>query len=136
MIAKIGYGIELHGGDVLTFDSTTQDVLRFFLFLFLFANSSVCKHERFLRSILGQPNRIYTKLDDKLKIHSQSASATPTNDYFFNYFDLGIDVLFDSQRHSAKKFVLHTNSPHNVDFNCYSKVSISASLLFCLLFIA
>jgi len=99
LTAKIGYGIELAGGDVLTFDSTTQDCL----------------------SILGQPSRIFTKHDDKLKIHSATAMQSPATDYFFNYFDLGIDVLFDSQRHTAKKFVLHTNSPHSVNFNRYSK---------------
>lgn len=74
--------------------------------------------------MLGQPNRIFTKLDDKLKIHSQATSSSPANDYFFNYFDRGLDVLFDSQRHTAKKFVLHSNSPHDVNFNRYSKVSM------------
>ena len=51
----------------------------------------------------GQPNRIFTKLDDKLKIHSQATPSSAANDYFFNYFDLGLDVLFDSQRHTANQ---------------------------------
>jgi hypothetical protein len=91
--AKIGYGIELAGGDVLTFDSTTQDCLRC-------ATDWCCSSFTDIltpQSILGQPSRIFTKHDDKLKIHSSTALQSPATDYFFNYFDVGIDVLFDSQ---------------------------------------
>jgi hypothetical protein len=101
----------------------------------------------YICSILGQPNRIYTKGDDKLQIHSKSALRAAVADYFYNYFDVGIgnfviyilfrktssstiitiiiiDILFDSQRHTIKKVVLHTNTPHHHEFNRYAKVCV------------
>ena len=41
------------------------------------------------------------------------------SDYFYNYFTLGIDILFDGSKHSVKKFVLHSNYPGHYDFNIY-----------------
>jgi phagosome assembly factor 1 len=43
------------------------------------------------------------------------------SDFFFNYFELGIDLLFDKNTHTIKKFVLHTNFPSHCDFNRYRK---------------
>jgi hypothetical protein len=45
-------------------------------------------------------------------------------DYFFNFFDLGIDLLFDARCHSVRKMVLHTNCPEHADFNDYSKAPL------------
>ncbi|PZC71510.1 hypothetical protein B5X24_HaOG213196 [Helicoverpa armigera] len=45
----------------------------------------------------------------------------PASDYFFNYFTLGLDVLFDARTHQVKKFVLHTNYPGHYNFNMYHR---------------
>lgn len=44
-------------------------------------------------------------------------------DYFYNYFALGIDILFDIQTHIVKKFILHTNFPSHYQFNQYISVT-------------
>ena len=49
------------------------------------------------------------------------STVLPEPDYFFNYFDLGVDILFDGSLHVAKKFVLWTNLPSQPDFVRYSK---------------
>ena len=43
------------------------------------------------------------------------------NDYFFNYIDLGLDILFDGKNHSVKKFILHCNQIGHFDFNRWNK---------------
>ncbi|KAG0366627.1 hypothetical protein BGZ54_005106, partial [Gamsiella multidivaricata] len=43
------------------------------------------------------------------------------NDYFYNYFHLGIDVLFDGSTHRCKKIVMHTNIPGHFDFQSYKR---------------
>lgn len=40
-------------------------------------------------------------------------------DYFYNYFHLGIDILFDGSTHRCKKIVMHTNLPGHFDFQRY-----------------
>ncbi|EFA80378.1 UPF0183 family protein [Heterostelium album PN500] len=86
---------------ILTFNSTPQDVL----------------------SELGPPSKIYHKEEDNMKIHTYQVEMTPAPDYFYNYFHLGIDVLFDSKRNTAKKYIFHTNFPTHYEFNLYSKCS-------------
>jgi len=83
----------------LDFKSTTQDVL----------------------SSLGPPSRIFYKDEDKMKIHTNSYSGLGCEDYFYNYFALGVDILFDVQKHVVKKFILHTNFPCHHEFNRYVK---------------
>uniref|UniRef100_A0A8C5PW71 Phagosome assembly factor 1 n=1 Tax=Leptobrachium leishanense TaxID=445787 RepID=A0A8C5PW71_9ANUR len=58
-------------------------------------------------STLGAPHKIFYKSDDKMKIHSPSPHKqvpAKCNDYFYNYFTLGVDILFDANTHKAKKF--------------------------------
>ena len=100
ILVHVGVGIQ-RGADMLTFASSSQDVL----------------------SLLGQPNRIHVKQHDKLRIHSAALAAESAvlADYFYNYFDLGIDLLFDGQRHCVKKIILHTNLPSHTEFNRYAK---------------
>jgi hypothetical protein len=98
IIVQIGVGIQ-RGTDMVTFASSAQDLL----------------------STLGQPNRIHVKQHDKLRIHSASHADAPLADYFYNYFDLGIDFLLDGQRHCVKKIILHTNLPSHTEFNRYAK---------------
>ncbi|KAJ2956512.1 hypothetical protein NQZ79_g7622 [Umbelopsis isabellina] len=47
--------------------------------------------------------------------------AAQPADYFFNYFYLGIDVLFDGSAHVCKKIVLHGNIPGHFDFQRYKR---------------
>ncbi|KAF9402556.1 hypothetical protein BGX21_009629 [Mortierella sp. AD011] len=99
---------------------------------------------------LGSPGSIYYKEDDKMQIHSDTDDSSQIqqeddgilgemedigydrtnrpaegsqkpNDYFYNYFHLGIDVLFDGVTHRCKKIVLHTNVPGHFDFQSYKR---------------
>eukprot|EP01137_Pigoraptor_chileana_P016156 Opistho-2@72748 len=65
-------------------------------------------------SEIGPPSKIFYKDEDKMKIHARAGSTEDTrcSDYFYNYFDLGIDVLFDGARHVAKKVC----SPHKLSW--------------------
>lgn len=83
----------------LDFQSSTEDVL----------------------TLLGPPSKVFYKEEDKMKIHTSSYSGLGCCDYFYNYFNLGIDLLFDSQTHLIKKFILHTNFPSHHEFNQYVK---------------
>ncbi|KAJ4462615.1 putative UPF0183 protein [Paratrimastix pyriformis] len=44
-------------------------------------------------------------------------------DYFYNYTDMGVDLLFDGMDHVVKKMVLHANLPGHVDFALYNRFS-------------
>lgn len=82
-------------------------------------------------SAVGAPARIFYKAEDKMKIHSPNAhkkAATQKSDYFYNYFTLGFDVLFDAKRNAVKKFVLHTNYPGHYNFNMYHRCQFELPL--------
>jgi hypothetical protein len=84
---------------------------------------------------LGTPDDIFYRRGNLADIHSlekqDSSFVDPISDYFFNYFDLGIDVLFDGHSHKIRKLVLHTNLITKADFGRYSKchfqLKVSAS---------
>ncbi|XP_039265199.2 phagosome assembly factor 1-like [Styela clava] len=83
-------------------------------------------------AILGSPCKIFYKLQDKMKIHSASPrklNETRHTDYFYNYFTLGIDILFDGKFHQVKKFLLHTNFPGHYNFNIYYRCDFKIKLL-------
>ena len=151
IIVNLGRGIELsYSKKKIKFGYSTQDVLM----------------------ILGAPDKIYYKRNDKLRIHAIGAGqsvngrllsekeevAQPTehtngyervlqrdnslntilapstnnrskqtvgNDYFYNYFSMGFDVMFGGNTHTVQKIMLHTNFPGSVDFNTYSKCNFS-----------
>ena len=75
---------------------------------------------------LGPPSSIMQKRVDKLRIHAKQ--TTGCAQYFFNYRDLGIDILFDARQHSIRKLLMHTNCPEHVDFNDYSKCNFRLAL--------
>ncbi|XP_065889838.1 phagosome assembly factor 1-like isoform X2 [Dysidea avara] len=82
-------------------------------------------------SKLGAPSKVFFKSEDKMKIHSTNPDKPPhscRSDYFFNYFTLGIDVLFDATSHTAKKFVLHTNIPGDYNFDIYHRCNFRISI--------
>lgn len=83
-------------------------------------------------SAIGAPARIFYKSEDKMKIHSPNAyrkAAAHKSDYFYNYFTLGFDVLFDARTNCVKKFVLHTNFPGHYNFNMYHRCQFELPLL-------
>ena len=53
-----------------------------------------------------------------MRLHNVKSQGEAT-DYFYNYFSLGFDILFDGVTHAAKKFVFHTNFPSHHVFNWY-----------------
>jgi len=108
VIVKISKGLFFKKRNCwLYFGSSTQDVL----------------------SLLGPPSQVYFKQEDKLKIHSAGPYAgTSCSDYFYNYFVLGIDILFDMNTHVIKKFILHTNFPCHYDFYRYIKCNFEITI--------
>lgn len=71
-------------------------------------------------SALGSPSRVFYKTEDKMRIHLPQLHRLEQHrqsDYFFNYFSLGLDVLFDARTHKVAKFILHTNQPGEYTFN-------------------
>nr|CAG4638477.1 EOG090X06XP [Cyclestheria hislopi] len=82
-------------------------------------------------SLLGAPSRVFYKAEDKMRIHSPQAHLRAPalfSDYFYNYFTLGLDVLFDGKHHRLKKFVLHTNYPGHYNFNMYHRCEFNLHL--------
>ncbi|KAJ8941737.1 hypothetical protein NQ318_023333 [Aromia moschata] len=80
---------------------------------------------------LGTLSKVFYKSEDKMRIHSPNAHRKITatkSDYFFNYFTLGLDILFDARSHYAKKIVLHTNYPGHYNFNMYMRCEFELSL--------
>ncbi|KAJ6648019.1 PHAF1 protein, partial [Pseudolycoriella hygida] len=80
---------------------------------------------------LGAPNRVFFKSEDKMKIHSPSSHRrvqTKRSDFFFNYFTLGLDVLFDARTQRCKKIILHTNYPGHYNFNMYHRCEFQLQL--------
>lgn len=82
-------------------------------------------------SSLGAPNRVFFKSEDKMKIHSPSAHRrvqTKRSDFFYNYYTLGLDVLFDARTQRCKKMILHTNYPGHYNFNMYHRCEFQLQL--------
>ncbi|GIX90612.1 UPF0183 protein C16orf70 homolog [Caerostris extrusa] len=79
-------------------------------------------------SALGSPSKVFYKSEDKMKIHSPNSHRYrkwSCSDYFYNYFTLGLDVLFDAKSHRVKKFILHTNYPGHYNFNMYFRCNFN-----------
>lgn len=88
-------------------------------------------HCQDVSSNLGAPNRVFFKSEDKMKIHSPSAHKrvqSKHSDFFFNYFTLGLDILFDARTQKAKKIILHTNFPGHYNFNIYHRCEFRLEL--------
>ncbi|XP_017880700.1 UPF0183 protein CG7083 isoform X2 [Ceratina calcarata] len=82
-------------------------------------------------SALGAPSRVFFKAEDKMRIHSPHAHKRDKirrSDFFYNYFTLGLDVLFDAKTQCVKKFVLHTNYPGHYNFNMYHRCEFFLTL--------
>lgn len=105
---RLGEGLRfMGGGQSLHFGASPQDVW----------------------AELGRPCMICPKQVDRMLIHSApdgpSKASAACQDYVYNYFTRGIDILFDAQTQRIKKFVLHTNFPGHADFNVYIKCNFT-----------
>lgn len=71
---------------------------------------------------LGSPDEVFPKTLDKLRIHSpMHGYESTTDDYVFNYFEKGLDIVFDGSQHTVIKVVAHTNLPMTPSFHRYAK---------------
>lgn len=68
---------------------------------------------------LGAPTDVYTP---PAKDHG---SGKGHSSYIFNYFALGVDIVFDGDLHQAIKFKLHTNIVDRPNFNLYNRCQYS-----------
>lgn len=100
VVVRPALGVELQG-QLLHFGAMPQDVF----------------------SDFGPPEQVCVKEFDAVRIHSArfptSKAAGP--DYYYNYFHLGVDVLFDGRTHLVKKIILHANPPTHERFSRYSR---------------
>ncbi|KII95090.1 hypothetical protein PLICRDRAFT_33920 [Plicaturopsis crispa FD-325 SS-3] len=70
---------------------------------------------------IGSPSRVHYKEDDRMRIHSTSNPADEASDYFYNYFQHGVDFLVCGNKHVVKKIALHTNIPGSPLFQRYQR---------------
>ncbi|EIW82109.1 hypothetical protein CONPUDRAFT_81654 [Coniophora puteana RWD-64-598 SS2] len=71
---------------------------------------------------LGPPNRIHYKEDERMTIHSpQCSEENPGSDYFYNYFQHGIDFLISGRTHILQKIIIHSNVPGSPLFLRYKR---------------
>jgi len=72
---------------------------------------------------LGPPLRVHYKEDDRMTIHSTSRSSEDISDtdYFYNYFQHGIEFLISGSTHVVQKVILHTNVPGSPLFQRYKR---------------
>ncbi|KRX82534.1 UPF0183 protein C16orf70 -like protein [Trichinella sp. T6] len=122
-VRTFGLNITLSRVDCTSYSNNSPEMLNR---LILFGDS--CQK---VASALGFPNAVYYKSEDKMRIHLPSAQRTKCNeksDYFYNYFTMGLDILFDATSHRVKKFVLHTNYPGHYDFGIYNRCNFNFKL--------
>lgn len=99
---SLGECLKFAGGAVIAFGDSPQDVW----------------------TQLGAPGESFFKEPGAKLLHARDDAAENRDasaDYFYNYFNRGLDVLFDGTTHCAKKFVLHSNAVGHADFNVYVK---------------
>jgi len=82
-------------------------------------------------SAIGSPNKVFYKSEDRMQIHRfRKPKPLKYSDYYFNYFNLGIDICLDARCHTVKKFILHTNFPGFKYFNMYQRCNFTLPLVF------
>ncbi|GMT02430.1 hypothetical protein PENTCL1PPCAC_24604 [Pristionchus entomophagus] len=80
-------------------------------------------HVTQVMATLGAPSKVFFKSDDKMSIHKgrEKETVEPQPHFFFNYFSMGFDILFDFSTKCVIKFVLHTNIPGHYHFGIYNR---------------
>jgi len=60
---------------------------------------------------LGPPLRVHYKEDERMAIHStgKAPEGGMESEYFYNYFQHGLDFLISSASHLVKKIITHSN---------------------------
>eukprot|EP00735_Rhodelphis_limneticus_P009118 TRINITY_DN2547_c0_g2::TRINITY_DN2547_c0_g2_i1::g.19221::m.19221 TRINITY_DN2547_c0_g2::TRINITY_DN2547_c0_g2_i1::g.19221 ORF type:complete len:517 (+),score=53.71,sp/Q9SD33/U183_ARATH/37.34/1e-77,UPF0183/PF03676.9/2.3e-44,UPF0183/PF03676.9/4.3e-39 TRINITY_DN2547_c0_g2_i1:131-1681(+) len=99
---ELGVGIHFPSGRNVLFGASPQDVI----------------------ADLGPPsNMVYrsSNLNARVPSNDEDCFNTSDLDYLYNYFDLGLDIVFSGATHSVRKLVLHTNIPGNPSFGQYAK---------------
>lgn len=92
-----GKGLKIPSRDVtISFNDSCQDVL----------------------SVLGAPEDVFTKGMDQLNIHQKQKEE---HGYFWNYYRLGLDILFHSTTHRVQKIVMYNNIIEHYQVMRYSK---------------
>lgn len=128
---KCEVGLDVHGTPkMLTFDLITETAHEGCQ-----AFTRVIKFDDFPQDVqteIGCPDNVHFKSEDKMQIHLGQKPSIHT-DYIFNYFALGVDLLFSGKTHQLKKFILHSNYPCHYDFSIYDRcefnIPISATTL-------
>ena len=65
-------------------------------------------HVQIVESELGCPNEIFFKSEHEHLTLSNNDQNSASTDFYYNYYDFGLDVLFSGQTKTVKKFILHT----------------------------
>ena len=96
----------------------------------LFLHDSTCQD---VLSGLGAPSKVCFKerepIGNKVRRQMDINSRTESDDYFFNYFSLGLDILFDGIDHIVRKVILRTNLISHPLFDQYDKCCFSLKFL-------
>ncbi|KAJ3437927.1 hypothetical protein M0812_17105 [Anaeramoeba flamelloides] len=83
-------------------------------------------------SLFGSPDKTFKKnvsLQYENNLNTNSFSITePLYDYFYNYFEFGIDFLFHNSAHTLKKIILHSNYQFASDFSYYNRCNFQISI--------
>jgi hypothetical protein len=117
-----------HVTHTLTFASTAQDVMMALgppdaIHLKRHNRLRIHTTTKSAKASLGTmplyPSSPLRQWTDPSPSHPHPHSDLTDEDYFYNYFRLGLDVLFDGEEHTVKKFILHTNFPTHPHFNRY-----------------
>ena len=91
------------GGIIAIGDSTCQDVI----------------------SLLGPPSKLHVKqlepIGTKARRQAQDPSGGVNDDYFLNYFELGLDILMNGTSNTVRKMILRTNLLAHPAFGQYEK---------------
>jgi len=69
-----------------------------------------------VQSELGAPDDVFYRTEQKSAATSLTALPSSGTDYFYNYFKLGMDLMFDGNTKRLRKVVLHTCRPEHQDF--------------------
>jgi len=113
--------IDIDRGILISSNNESEDITIFF--------------EDPLESVLSKlknPNYIHYKtLNDDyvyfdLKCENEETPSNP--DYFLNYFNLGLDIMFDGDKNTVKKIKLYTNNPFSSNFGIYDRCNFSLEL--------
>jgi len=88
-------------------------------------------------SDLGPPDQVTIKDFDHMKVHQARSVAqqisgrqtqvksggqgAPNPDYYYNYYSLGIDILFEGASHEISKILLYQNPPTHEQFGRHAR---------------